>query len=178
MKNLPRLVTGFAEFLPLLAFVYAGRFEAELSERFFWGAGAVIAIVPILAFFRVRLNPLLVAVNIWLCIEAFAFLVYIPVLATVLQALRESAFFLAIIVFGTGYTVFSKQGMLTVGHADRRQVLTCSIALLALSLGGLAVSVAFRGNELLAATLPATVLFLAQMFMNTHLRDRSGTKSV
>ena len=60
------MLLGTAEFLPLLAFEYAGRVESDLPERFFWGAGTAVAIVPVIAVLRWRLNPLLIAVYVWL----------------------------------------------------------------------------------------------------------------
>ena len=48
-----------------------------------------------------------------------------------------------------------------------------SLILLALVVGGLVCSVAFRGNETISATLPGTAIFLAQALMNASLRDRS-----
>ncbi len=168
-----RLLLSLAEFLPLLAFVYSGRLDADSSERFFWGAGTIVVIVPVLALFRWELNPLLVAVNIWLCIEALSFLVYIPVLVETRQVLRESAFFVAIILVGASYIAFSKRGLLTIDHDDQKRVRGCSFALLALAGGGLICSIAFRGDEMFSVVIPATVIFVAQMLVSAHLSDRS-----
>ena len=133
------MLLGTAEFLPLIAFAYAGRMDADISQRFFWGAGLVITVVPVLAFLRWRPNPLLVATNIWLCLEALVFLVYVPLLAEALRALREAAFFVAWILVGVGYVAFSKQGLLAVVHNDSRLVRNSSLILLALATGGLVV---------------------------------------
>ena len=168
-----RLVLGVAEFSPLLLFVYAGRAGAGLSERFFWAAGLALAVTLLLAALRRRPNPLLVAANVWLCIEALVFLVHIPVLAEALRSLRESAYFITTILIGAGYAAFSRRGLLTVASDDRRQVRSYSFVLLVLIVGGLGCPVAFRGDEVLAASLPASVIFLAQMLMNVHLRDGS-----
>ncbi len=168
------MLLGTAEFLPLLAFVYAGRVESDLSERFFWGAGTAVAIVPVIAVLRWRLNPLLIAVNVWLCVEALTFLVYVPVLAEVRRALQESAFFVAMIVVGSGFIALSGRGLLTVAHDDRRQVRFYSLILLALVAGGLVCSVAFRGDEMFSAVLPVIAIFTAQGLISASLRDRSA----
>ena len=160
-----------AEFLPLLAFVYSGRLDADLATRFYWGAGAAVVVVPILAASRWDFNPLLVATNLWLCVEAFAFLVHIAPLADVLRFLQESAFFAAMIIVGVIYAALSARGLLTAPHANRARVRRYSIVLLALMVGGLACSVAFRGEEVYSAALPATAVFLAQMLISAHLRD-------
>ena len=169
-----RILLGTAEFLPLLAFVYAGRVESGLSERFFWGAGVAVVIVPVLVALRWRLNPLLIAVNAWLCLEALTFLVQIPMLTEVRRALAESAFFLAMIVIGSGFIALSERGLLAGPHEDRRQVRLYSLILMALVAGGLACSLAFRGNEMFAAVLPGTAIFVAQALMDASLRDRSA----
>ena len=172
--RLGRMLLGIAEFLPLLAFVYAGRVGGDLSERFFWGAGTAVAIVPVIAVLRWRLNPLLIAVYVWLCVEALIFLVHVPVLTEVRRALAELAFFVAMIMVGSGYIALSGRGLLTVAHDDRRQVRFYSLILLALVAGGLVCSVAFRGNETFSAVLPATAIFLAQALLNASLSDRSA----
>lgn len=169
-----RFLRGLVEFLPLMAFVYAGRFDAELAARFYWGAGSLVIVVPVLFLLRRRPNPLLVAVNTWLCFMAFSFLVHIPALVRVLETLRESSFFLAILVIGAGYTFVSDRGLLTADHGDRKQVRGYSLVLIGLALGGLACSAAFRGNEFYAAVLPAMLLFLVQSLLNARLRLHTG----
>ncbi len=171
--KLARWALGFAEFVPLMAFAYAGRFGAEIAERFFWGAGSVLVIVPLLLLLGRRPNPLLVAANIWLCVEAFAFLVYIRPLADVLWALRETAFFVAIVAVGLVYLLVSERGLLTVDPRDPRQARLYSLALLALAMIAIGWSQNFRGDELVAAIIPGTVLFLAQMLLNARLRGRT-----
>ena len=166
------LLLGVLEFLPLMAFVYSGRVGADIAERFFWGAAMVAVVAPILLLFRRKPNPLLVAVAIWLCIEAFAFLVYIAPLANALFALQETAFFVAMMAVGVIYTAFSQSGLLTVDHGDRRRVRGYSVALLGLVGIGLACSVVFRGQEVLSAALPATAVFIAQMLIGAHLGKR------
>ena len=44
-----------------------------------------------------------------------------------------SAFFVAIILVGIGYTVFSERKLLTTAHSDRKRVTGYSLALLALA---------------------------------------------
>jgi len=165
-----RSVLGFAEFLPLLAFVYAGRFEADYPERFVWGAGTALVVVPALLLLHRRLNPLLVAVAIWLCFEAFAILLPITLLGEALGVLQEAGFFLAILAVGAGY-VLAGRGLFAV--VDGARARRASFVLLALAGGGLVWALVFRGNEAVAAVLPATVLFVAQMMLAARLRDRA-----
>ena len=165
---------GTAEFLPLIVFAYAGRMDADISQRFFWGAGLVLAVVPVLGYFRWRPNPLLVATNTWLCLEALVFLVDIPLLTAAQRALAEAAFFVAWILVGAAYIAFSQHGLLTFDHEDPKQVRSCSLILLALAAGGLACVFVFRGDEIFAAVLPATAVLVAQMLMGAYLRDRAA----
>ncbi len=168
------MLLGTAEFLPLIVFMYAGRMGGDISQRFYWGAGVALVVVLLLAVLRSRPNPLLVAVNLWLCLEALVFLVDAPLLTAAQRALAEAAFFVAILLVGAGYAAFSKQGLLTFVHDDARQVRICSLVLLALAGGGLACAFAFRGNETFAAVLPATAIFITQMLMGAYLRDRAA----
>lgn len=169
------ILLGTAEFLPLIVFMYAGRMGGDISQRFYWGAGVALAVVPLLAFYRWRPNPLLVAVNLWLCVEALVFLVDVPLLTAAQRALAEAAFFVAIILVGAGYIAFSEQGLLTSAHEDARQVRICSLILLALAGVGLVCAFAFRGDETFAAVLPATFVFITQMLMGAYLRDRAAS---
>ena len=69
---------------------------------------AALVVVALLIALRVRMNPLLVGVQTWLVIEAFAFVAHFPLLVDVLTALRESSFFLVIIVVAVIYLSRSK----------------------------------------------------------------------
>ena len=170
-----RLLLTALEFLPLSVFAYAGRMGADLADRFVWGAGMAVIVVPILFLAGHRLNPILVAVNGWLCVEAFAFLVHIAPLTAGLVALAESAYFLSIALVGAVYMLVSPRGMLTVEHGDRRRVRLLSAGLLALTVCAFAWSIFFRGDEMVAAVYPAIALFLAQAVIGARLNaaDRS-----
>ena len=159
------LLYGILEFLPLTAFVTAGRLGSALPERFFWGVAVMVLTLPILLRAGRRLNPLLIAANVWLCAEAATFVFDTPLVGSVRRGLKESSFFLAVLVVGAAFAVFSQRGLLTVDHAKARH---WSLALLAVALGGYLCALSFRGNELLAATLPATILFVSQTLI--HLR--------
>ena len=83
-----------------MAFLNMRRLGFDYEERFFVGAGAALVVVVVLVALRVRMNPLLVGVQVWLLIEAFAFIVHVPLLIDLLGDLRESSFFLVIVVVG------------------------------------------------------------------------------
>lgn len=168
------LLLGILEWLPLVVFAYSGRMEVALAERFFLGAAAALVTMPLLLLLRWRLNPLLLAVNIWLWLEALPFLISLPPLAEALAALRETAFFIAMLVVGAGYTALSPRGLFAAHHSDSGQVRRYSLLVLALVGLGLAVSIMFRGDEMLAAVLPAMAVFLTQMVLSARLRRHAA----
>ena len=153
------------QFLPLIVFVNMGRLGYEYEERFLVAAGAALVVVALLAAFRVRMNPLLVGVQVWLLIEASAFLVHFPVLVDVLVALRESSFFLVIIVVGAIYLARSKS-LLSVDDVEAGVALRASLALLGLAGLALLFSIPLRGNEVIAGVIPSVVLFVVQSIVS------------
>lgn len=165
------VLLDLVEYLPLMIFVYGGRADAGFETRFVWGAATAVVVVPLLLLLRQRLNPLLVAVAVWLGIEALSFLLRIPGLGELLRGLRETAFFIALLVLALPYLAFSDRGLLTVDCGNRALTRAYSLLLLATVVAGLALSVVFRGDELLAATLPATAIFILQLILNARARD-------
>ncbi len=169
-----RIGLGVVEFVPLMLFVYADRFGADLAERFFWGAGPALMVMPVLLVFRWPMNPILVGTNIWLCLEALSFLVYIEPLVEVLQFLRETALFLTLILVGATYHLLSPSGFVGVGFGDRALVRRYSMYLLAIAAGGTVFSVLFRGNEMISAVLPHIALLLARTLMTRRLSETAA----
>ncbi len=161
------------EFLPLMVFVYLGRFGSDYADRFIWGAAAVLLIMPCLALARQPMNPLVIAANVWLLVEAIAFLFSIPALTDVLLSLRETAFFLTILLVGTPFASLSRRGLFRRAPADSTRVRPLSLLLLCLAALGAVWSFLHRGDELIAATLPAVTLFVAQMLLASRLNANS-----
>ena len=159
----------FLQFTPLLVFVYTGRLGLSLEDRFLFGAGAAILVVALLVVSRVRLNPLLVGVHAWLLLEAFSFVVYIPLLAGILQGLRESTLFLAITAVGAIYVLRSRS-LLNATDDGAGAARTASYFLLGLAGLGVVAAFVFRGDEFKAAVIPAIVLFGAQAIADAVAR--------
>ncbi len=164
---------GLFEFLPLLIFVYLGRFGSDFSERFLWGGGAAIVVLLSLAVAQRRLNPLVVAANLWLILEGFAFVVYIPALANTLLWLRETAFFLVIVIVGAPFTFLSKSGLFRSASQDLESVRRYSLLLLGVAAAGAVWAFVNRGDKFVAASLPAIVLFVLQAILATRLKPAS-----
>ena len=139
------------------------------EERFLAGAGAALLVVALLVALRVRMNPLLVGVQTWLLVEALAFIVYIPVLIDVLKDLRESSFFLVIIVVG-GIYVARSRSLLNVEDVDAGTARRASFVLLGLAVLAFLFSIALRGDEVIAGVIPSVVLFVAQTVADARAR--------
>ena len=143
--RLGRWPSELIQFAPLIVFVNMRRLGFDHEERFLAGAGAAVIVVALLIALRVRMNPLLVGVQTWLVIEAFAFVVHFPLLADVLIALRESSFFLVIIVVAGVYLSQSKS-LLSVDDVEPEAARRASLALLALAGLAFLVSLPLRGD--------------------------------
>ena len=157
------------QFLPLTVFLNMRRLGFDYEERFLAGAGAALVVVALLVALRVRMNPLLVGVQAWLLIEAFAFLVHFPRFVDVLVGLRESSFFLVIVVVGGIYVARSKS-LLSVDDVEAGVARRASLALLGLACFACLFSIALRGDEVIAGVIPSVVLFVAQGIVSARAR--------
>ena len=157
------------QFLPLLVFLNMRRLGFDYEERFLAGAGAALVVVALLAALRLRMNPLLVGVQAWLLIEAFAFLVYFPFLVDALIGLRESSFFLVIVVVGGIYVARSKS-LLSAEDVDAGTARRASFALLALAGLAFLFSIVLRGDEVIAGVIPSVILFAVQSVVSARAR--------
>ena len=145
------------------------RLGFDYEERFLAGAGAALVVVALLVALRVRMNPLLVGVQAWLLIEAFAFLAHFPLLVDALIGLRESSFFLVIIVVEGIYVARSKS-LLSVDGVDAGPARRASLVLLGLAALAFLFSIAVRGDEVIAGVIPSVVLFVAQSVAGARAR--------
>ena len=141
-----RWIWGLFQFLPLLVFANMGRLGFDYEERFLAGAGAALVVVAVLAAARVRMNPLLVGVQVWLLIEALAFIVHYPLLVDVLKGLQESSLFLVIIVV-TGIYAWRSKSLLSVDDIEPESARRGSLVLLGLAGLAFLFSLPFRGDE-------------------------------
>lgn len=135
------------EVAPLVAFSYSGRLGLEFPQRFYVGAGFAVLCTGFLLTRRWRFNPLLIAANVWLCLEALAFGSGIARLVHLSAVLEESAFFATMLIIGFAYLVLSPEGLFGRGGEADSRVLQGSILLLALITAGLVWSLMWRGNE-------------------------------
>ena len=156
-----RWIWGLFQFLPLLVFANMGRLGFDYEERFLAGAGAALVVVAVLAAARVRMNPLLVGVQVWLLIEALAFIVHYPLLVDVLKGLQESSLFLVIIVV-TGIYAWRSKSLLSVDDIEPDSARRGSLVLLGLAGLAFLFSLPFRGDEVVAGVIPSIVLFAGQ----------------
>ncbi len=153
-------LAAFLEFAPLLAFSLSGRLGLEVVERFHLGAALAVACTALLLAQRRPLNPLLLGTNAWLCAESLAWASGVDGLVRASALLQESAFFAVLLVTGLVRVALWEAGLFAMhrGPGTRRG----SLVLLALIAAGLGWSLAWRGDEQVAAVLPATLVFLVQ----------------
>lgn len=152
----------FIEAAPLVAFSYSGRLGLEIPQRFYVGAGFAMLCTGFLLTRGWRFNPLLIAANVWLCLEALALGSGIASLVQLSAVLEESAFFAMMLIIGFAFLLLSPQGLFARSGEDDQRVRQGSILLLALIAASLIWSLTWRGNEMVAAVLPATIVFLVQ----------------
>ena len=152
------------EIAPLVVFSYLGRFGFAFPQRFHIAAGLAIVCTVFLILRRWPFNPLLVAANIWLCLEALMLGSGIGILAQLSETLQESAFFATLLIVGLGFLVLSPEGLFARGGSAPDQTRQGSIVLVTLIAASLIWSFFWRGNEMIAAVIPATTLFLVQQF--------------
>ena len=172
--RLGRWPSELIQFIPLIVFVNAGRFGFDFEERFLAGAGAALVAVALLVALRVRMNPLLVGVQVWLLIEASSFVVYIPPLVDALKALRESSLFLVIIVVGS-INVSRSKSLLSVDGVEAGAARRASLVLLGLAGLAFLFSLALRGDEVIAGVIPSVVLFVVQAILSARARRAAPT---
>lgn len=147
-------------FAPLIVFSLSGRLGADFTDRFVLGAAAVVPSLAALALRRQPFNPLLVAADLWLCAFAILLCAEPGQLVHLADTLRETSFFLALLLIGLGVHLLVPGGL--YAEADPVSGRRASARLLLLIALATAWSVVWRGNEALAAGLPAFLLFLVQ----------------
>ncbi|WP_321500321.1 hypothetical protein [Breoghania sp.] len=161
---LPRLTQIWwtvVAFAPLIVFSLSGRLGADFPDRFTLGAAAVGPSLVALVLCRQPLNPLLVAADLWLCALAVMIGSGDERLIHFADYLREASFFLALLLIGLGKHLLTPGG-LYITEDDPASARRASARLLLLIALATAWSVFWRGNEALAASLPALLLFLIQ----------------
>ncbi len=106
-----------------------------------------------------------------LCLEALALGSGISSLVHLSAVLEESAFFATMLIIGFFYLVLSPEALFARGQEADQRVRQGSFLLLALIAAGLVWSIMWRGNEMIAAVLPATIVFLVQQLWPVKQRD-------
>ncbi|MEW6376138.1 MAG: hypothetical protein AB1502_10170 [Thermodesulfobacteriota bacterium] len=169
--SIRRTVFGITEFAPIIVFGYlASADSVDLRERFLIGGMLALTILVTNRVIKWHMNSLALATNIFLLIEGLAFTIFIEVIAIVQGFLRESAIFIVAFVIGLIRTIVSPCGFLDVEAEDPSAVKRGSVYLLVAVLGGLGMSILFRGQERLSAALPFIVLLFLQRVLRENLR--------
>ena len=172
------LANHLVQFFPLSCFLFVafrqGRPQPEdwLIAFMVGGAIAVLQVALTLAITRGRpLNRMLLGVNTYLAIGGLSALTnQLPVLYA-LNDLRESGLFLCILAVGVLTTLGSKAGF--VGQEDspgRSRTKRYSLALLALAIIATIPSFFIRGQLILSAVVPLTLLSIVNRWFANRIQ--------
>ena len=165
---MPTWIFALVQFLPLSLFA-ALAFGGGVPDADRWKLAFEMASLAALAQLAIVLpqrrpaNRLVLAANLYLLLGGLAFVTRQWWYLELYGALRESAIFLLMLVVGVVSTIASRAGFIGIAiEAPRRTVGRASLVLLAATVVALALSVAFRGDRYLAATVPIIGLAVLQ----------------
>lgn len=170
-------ILSLLQFFPLslfaaYAFWNGAPDEQRWREAFVIGSLAAIAQLAV-ALPRTRpINRLVLAGNIYVMLGGLAFLTHQWWYLRIYDSLRETAIFVAMLIVGIVATIATRAGFAAMPDAPRGDAVRASLWLLAATVAGLGVSIAFRGNRTLAAVIP--ILLLA--FLQQSLVRRSAAR--
>jgi hypothetical protein len=162
-RNL-KVVVEVVQFVPIItlasSFIVKGGVDLNQAGTLFVisGAGALF-ITLTLVYFKVLLNPILLATNLWLLFGAIAFGIPIPLLVTFLSQTNAVLLFAA--TFGLGIVLTfaaPRTGFIGMQGGDITTVRRLSFILLALAAVALVWVILFKDNIRIGGGLPFIVL--------------------
>jgi len=138
-----------------LPFIIAGTVDLGRARGgFVVGALLFLAVSSFVLARGFVLNPIAVGTGLWLVAGAVAFVVPVPELTAWLAAVQAFALFLAVLAVAVVATLFSPQGYIGCQSDDRRFLTRASVILLAVTVGAVVWSFAFRHDLRLGGGLP------------------------
>lgn len=158
-KNISELV----QFVPIIAlassFIVKGGVDVNQAGGLFVISGlCALVITGILVFYKVMLNPILLASNLWLLIGAAAFGIPIPALANIFSQTNAVLLFASALVVGIILTLISPAGYIGIISVNKTTVRRLSMLLIGLTAGALLWSVIFKNNIRLGGGVPFILL--------------------
>jgi hypothetical protein len=168
-------LAAFVQFAPLSLFAtyafWPGTTPSarRFDEAFVLGAAASVVQLALLLPRRAPLNRLSLAGSVYLLAGGAAVLAGAAPLLHLFAVLKETAIFVALLAVGAVTTLASPAGYVGIAHPDAGRVRSASLALLALTAGGLAASLAFQGSLRWSVAVPLLVLTLANRLLARRL---------
>jgi hypothetical protein len=171
---IPRTIFSVVEFAPIMVFGYLGSAAGlDLRERFLISGGLALIVLVAHRVIKWPMNSLALSANIFLLIEAAAFIKYIELVAVVFGFVRESAIFVVTLVVGIVRTFASPRGFLDLEGGKPPAVRRGSCYLLLGTCVALGMSIMFRGRTALSAALPFVGLLVLQRVLR-EIASRKG----
>ncbi|OFZ56007.1 MAG: hypothetical protein A2428_08645 [Bdellovibrionales bacterium RIFOXYC1_FULL_54_43] len=165
------------QFLPLAVFVAVARKNGFTPEA--WSiafqSSAIFAFIEtvLLVIAKKPLNRLLMGANLFLAIGGIAFLLELDTVLAFYGQMMETTLFLAVVIVGLVSTFFTSRGFIEVADRQPQDIRRYSQYLLVITATCTVVSVIFRGNVLLAGTVPFVALIVARKLLQTKLQRRT-----
>ena len=159
-----KIVAEVVQFVPIItlasSFIVKGGVDLNQASTLFVisGAGALF-ITLTLVYFKVLLNPILLATNLWLLFGAVAFGIPVPFLVTFLSQTNAVLLFAATFGLGVVLTFAApRTGFIGMRGGDAKTVRRLSFILLGLAVVALLWAILFKDNIRLGGGLPFIVL--------------------
>lgn len=163
------------EFIPIVAFGLVVRLTSEngVNWKLAFIVGACFAVFEktLLVAKRFPLDRLLLGVDMFLIVGGVGFLFNIPLILDVYERLIQATLFAFLLAVGILTTFLTERGFVGIKHHERGRVVIYSLYLLGAGVVAFLVSLAFRGNYLLAGILPFTGMIVANRMLIKKLRD-------
>ncbi len=178
MDRRKKLIAEVIQFVPIItfasSFIVKGGVDVNQAGVLFviTGLGGLV-ITGVLLFYKIMLNPILLATNLWLLAGAAAFGIPLPALAEILSRTNAVLLFGATLVTGAILTFTSQTGFIGTTGADKATVRRLSLILFGLTAVALVWSIIFMNNIRLGGGLPFIVLNISRrMLISRAVKNR------
>ncbi len=163
------------EFIPIVAFGLVVRLTSEngVNWKLAFIIGAFFAVFEkaLLVAKRFPLDRLLLGVDVFLIIGGVGFLFNISPILNTYDRLIQATLFVSLLAVGVLTTFLTERGFVGIKHHERGRVIIYSLYLLGAGVVAFLVSMAFRGNYLLAGILPITCMIIVNKVLAKRLSE-------
>lgn len=163
------------KFLPLTIFMLSARLggltDVAWKQAFFLGGLCAIIIFAIHIYKKVILDRLMLGINLFLLVGAFAFLGNVPLFLYCYGTYKGAVFLSCLGIIGVITTCFSQAGFIGVITNNKREMRKASLQLLVLNIIAIVWSLAANNYGLLiTAVIPFIVLRIVYAKLRDNLR--------